>query len=115
GGVAPEFNNLRAVILNDGTFVVDEAQGPSPDLAAIARDGEQIVRAAKRGTELTHQLLAFARREVVRPRVLDVNQVILDVEQMLRRSIGEHIALATRLGEGGPPVTADPGQMEQVL
>jgi two-component system, cell cycle sensor histidine kinase and response regulator CckA len=115
GGVAHDFNNLLAVILNYGTFVIEEAAEPDPDLAAIARDGEQIVRASKRGTELTHQLLAFARREVVRPQVLDLNQVILDVEQMLRRSIGEHIALATRLGAGVPPITADPGQMEQVL
>jgi len=115
GGVAHDFNNLLAVILNYGTFVIEEARELDPDVAAIARDGEQIVRASKRGTELTHQLLAFARREVIRPRVLDLNRVIVDVEQMLRRSIGEHITLDTQLAEGLPSVTADPGQIEQVL
>src|SRR5205814_10603723 len=115
GGVAHDFNNLLAVILNYGTFIIEEARAPAPDLAAIGRDGEQIVRAGSRGTELTHQLLAFARREVVRPRVLDLNKVILDVEQMLRRSIGEHIRLTTQLTPQLPRVTADPGQIEQVL
>ncbi|OLE25409.1 MAG: hybrid sensor histidine kinase/response regulator [Actinobacteria bacterium 13_1_20CM_3_71_11] len=115
GGVAHDFNNLLAVIMNYGTFVIEEAEAQQPDVVAIRRDGEQIVRASKRGTELTHQLLAFARREVVRPRVLDLNQVILDVEQMLRRSIGEHITLTTTLAAGLPVVTADPGQIEQVL
>jgi two-component system, cell cycle sensor histidine kinase and response regulator CckA len=115
GGVAHDFNNLLAVIMNYGTFVIEEAEAQQPDVTAIRRDGEQIVRASKRGTELTHQLLAFARREVVRPRVLDLNQVILDVEQMLRRSIGEHITLTTTLAAGLPLVTADPGQIEQVL
>ena len=115
GGVAHDFNNLLAVILNYGTFVIESTHDPDPDLAAIGRDAEQIVRAAKRGTDLTHQLLAFARREVIRPRVLDLNKVIVDVEQMLRRSIGEHIALATDLAPVLPPVTADPGQIEQVL
>ena len=115
GGVAHDFNNLLAVILNYGAFVTEEATQPDPDLRAIALDGEQIVRASKRGTELTHQLLAFARREVIRPQVLDLNQVIADVEQLLRRSLGEHIALSTRLADGLPRITADPGQMEQVL
>jgi two-component system, cell cycle sensor histidine kinase and response regulator CckA len=115
GGVAHDFNNLLAVILNYGTFVIDEANEPDPNLEAIARDGEQIVRAAKRGTDLTHQLLAFARREVVRPRVLDLNQAITDVQDMLRRAIGEHIELVTQLADGLPRVTADAGQIEQVL
>ena len=115
GGVAHDFNNLLAVILNYGTFVIEEAQAPAPDVPAIGRDAEQIVRAARRGSELTHQLLAFARREVIRPRVLDLNQVIRDVEQMLRRSIGEHIALDTELSDQLPLVVADPGQIEQVL
>src|SRR5262249_4976572 len=65
--------------------------------------------------DLTHQLLAFARREVVRPRVLDLNRVIRDVEELLRRSISEDIELATALAAGLPRITADPGQIEQVL
>jgi two-component system cell cycle sensor histidine kinase/response regulator CckA len=115
GGVAHDFNNLLAVILNYAAFITEEAGADNPDAGAIAGDSEQITRAAVRGSELTRQLLAFARREVVRPRVLDLNQVIGDVEQMLRRLLGEHVLLSTRLAAAVPPVKADPGQLEQVL
>jgi two-component system cell cycle sensor histidine kinase/response regulator CckA len=115
GGVAHDFNNMLGVIVNYAGFVIEEAQGPNPDLAAIVSDAQQIVRAGERGTDLTHQLLAFARREVVRPEVLNLNDAIVDVEHLLRRSIGEHIALTTRPGADLPPITADPGQIEQIL
>jgi two-component system, cell cycle sensor histidine kinase and response regulator CckA len=115
GGVAHDFNNLLAVILNYSAFITEEAGADSPDAGAIAGDSEQITRAAIRGSELTRQLLAFARREVARPRVLDLNQVIGDVEQMLRRLLGEHVLLSTRLAAAVPAVKADPGQLEQVL
>jgi CheY-like chemotaxis protein len=98
------------VILNYAAFIIEDAPG-----TPFAADAEQIARAGRRGTELTHQLLAFARREVIRPRALNVNTVVADVEQMLCRSIGEHITLATDLGDPLPPVMADPGQLEQVL
>jgi PAS domain S-box-containing protein len=115
GGVAHDFNNLLAVILNYAAFVIEESGSPDADLGAIGRDGEQIRRAAERGSELTHQLLAFARREVIRPRVLDINRVITDVEQLLRRSLGEQVTLVTRPGADLPAIKADPGQIEQVL
>ncbi len=110
GGVAHDFNNLLAVILNYAAFIVEDAAG-----TPFAADAEQIARAGRRGSELTHQLLAFARREVIRPRPLDVNAVVREVQQMLSRSIGEHIALGTNLALTVPPVMADPGQLEQVL
>jgi two-component system cell cycle sensor histidine kinase/response regulator CckA len=110
GGVAHDFNNLLAVILNYAEFIVED--GASTD---FARDAEQIARAARRGSELTHQLLSFARREVIRPRPLDVNTVVTEVHQMLLRSIGEHITLAIRPAADLPAVMADPGQLEQVL
>jgi PAS domain S-box-containing protein len=110
GGVAHDFNNLLAVILNYAAFIIEDAAG-----TAMAADAEQIARAGRRGSELTHQLLAFARREVIRPRALDVNAAVRDVQQMLSRSIGEHIALTTHLARWVPPVMADPGQLEQVL
>ncbi|WP_245923882.1 hybrid sensor histidine kinase/response regulator [Paractinoplanes atraurantiacus] len=113
GGVAHDFNNLIAVIANYATFIAEAAADAG--LTEIAGDAEQISKAAQRGADLTHQLLAFARREVVRPRPLDINDVITDIEQMLRRSIGEHIALSVRLSENLPSVTADPGQLDQVL
>ncbi|MGK5682004.1 PAS domain-containing hybrid sensor histidine kinase/response regulator [Actinoplanes sp. URMC 104] len=113
GGVAHDFNNLIAVIANYATFIAESAADAGLD--EIAGDAAQISKAAQRGADLTHQLLAFARREVVRPRPLNLGEVVADVEQMLRRSIGEHITLAVRLGEGLPSVTADPGQLDQVL
>ena len=84
-------------------------------MSAIAADAKQVVRAGQRGTHLTHQLLAFARREVVRPRLLDLNAVIADAEGMLRGAIGEQISLIVRPGADLPPVTCDPGQIEQLL
>jgi PAS domain S-box-containing protein len=113
GGVAHDFNNLIAVISNYATFIAEAAADSGLD--EIASDAAQITKAAQRGADLTHQLLAFARREVVRPRPLDLNEVVTGIEQMLRRSIGEHIALAVGLADGLPSVTADPGQLDQVL
>ncbi|NJC70885.1 PAS domain S-box protein [Planosporangium thailandense] len=119
GGVAHDFNNLLAVIVNYAAFVSEEletAATADPDRwHSVARDMQQIQRATERGISLTHQLLAFARREVVRPRVLSLNAVIADVKELLNRSIGEHVQLATELTRGLWPVKADPGQLEQVL
>ncbi|WP_430792025.1 PAS domain S-box protein [Actinoplanes sp. G11-F43] len=110
GGIAHDFNNLLAVILNYASFIIEDAAGSAP-----ASDAEQIARAARRGSDLTHQLLAFARREVIRPRPLNLNTVVTEVHQMLERSLGEHVALTVRTTAGLPSVMADPGQLEQVL
>ncbi|MFI5895553.1 ATP-binding protein [Actinoplanes sp. NPDC051513] len=115
GGIAHDFNNMLGVIVNYANFVIEEAESPAPDLKAIAADARQVVRAGDRGTDLTHQLLAFARREVVRPQVLDLNAVISSVEELLRRSLGEHISLLVRAAPGSPAVVCDPGQIEQLL
>ncbi|WP_204297206.1 PAS domain S-box protein [Actinoplanes campanulatus] len=110
GGIAHDFNNLLAVILNYASFIIEDSAGTPP-----ASDAEQIARAARRGSDLTHQLLAFARREVIRPRPLNLNDVVTEVHQMLKRSLGEHITLTVRTADGLPSVMMDPGQMEQVL
>jgi two-component system, cell cycle sensor histidine kinase and response regulator CckA len=115
GGIAHDFNNMLGVIVNYANFVIEEAESAEPDIKMISADARQVVRAGQRGTDLTHQLLAFARRDVVRPRVLDLNEVIDGVEEMLRRSIGEHVTLIVRPGADLPPVTCDPGQIEQLL
>jgi PAS domain S-box-containing protein len=116
GGVAHDFNNLLAVILNYAVFVDDElAAGPDADFGAASRDVKQIQRAAERATALTHQLLAFARREVVQPRVLNLNDVVTNVQQLLDRTIGEDVVLNTELADDLWPVMADPGQVEQIL
>src|SRR6476469_3203786 len=120
GGVAHDFNNLLAVILNYVSFVAEEvaaASGPDPasHLETASADLEQIKKAAERAARLTHQLLVFARRDVIRPQVLDLDKVITTVEEMLRRTIGEHVELVTSLAGDLWPVLADPGQLEQVL
>jgi signal transduction histidine kinase/CheY-like chemotaxis protein len=115
GGVAHDFNNLLAVILNYAAFVARELAKQGPDLEGIRHDVEQIQRAAERAADLTHQLLAFARREIVQPQVLDINHVVTEVEQLLRRTIGTDVLLHTDLAEDLWPVLADAGQIEQAL
>ena len=120
GGVAHDFNNLLAVILSYVGFVSEQvaaAAGASPSrhLEVAAADLAQVTKAAERAAGLTRQLLVFARRDVVRPQVLDLDGVIGGVEMMLRRTIGEHVELVTSLAGDLWPVLADPGQLEQVL
>jgi len=119
GGVAHDFNNLLAVILSYASFVTEELATPSapdwPEKEAARSDLRQITLAAERAASLTRQLLTFARREVVRPQVLDLGDVIIEVQELLHRTLGEHIELITTLAEDLWPVLADPGQLEQVL
>ena len=117
GGVAHDFNNLLGVISSYAAFVAEEAerQGQGEAWEAIRSDIEQVMRAADRAAGLTHQLLSFARREVVQPRVLRLNETVASVEQLLRRTLGEHVELMTILASDLWPVLADPGQIEQVL
>jgi PAS domain S-box-containing protein len=116
GGVAHDFNNLLGVISNYAAFVAEElAQEADGGSQGTRDDVSQIQQAAGRAAELTHQLLAFARQEVIRPRVLDLNEVAASVEQLLGRTLGEHIELITELADNLDPVLADPGQIEQVL
>lgn len=110
GGIAHDFNNLLAVILNYADFVADEL--PEGDLR---RDVEEIQRAATRAADLTRQLLIFARREMTNSQVLDLNAVVAGVENLLRRTIGEHVKLVLSLSDDLPGVRADPGQIEQVV
>jgi signal transduction histidine kinase len=119
GGVAHDFNNLLAVILSYASFVSEELASPSapdwPEKEAARSDLRQITLAAERAATLTRQLLTFARREVVRPQVLDLGHVIIGVRELLHRTLGEHIELVTSLADDLWPVLADPGQLEQVL
>ncbi len=120
GGVAHDFNNLLAVILNYVTFASEELAAATdadwPARCESARsDLRQIKRAGERAASLTRQLLAFARREVIQPQVLDLDTVITAVEEMLRRTIGEHVELVFSLAGDLWPILADPGQLEQVL
>lgn len=120
GGVAHDFNNLLGVILNFALFVkenltkaVEEPDGER--WRPALKDVERIERAAESAARLTHQLLAFARREVVQPRPLNINSTITELEPLLRRALGEHIEFVIERGDALWPVLMDPGHLEQVL
>jgi PAS domain S-box-containing protein len=117
GGVAHDFNNLLAVISNYAAFVGDAVaqDGSQVDWRSVREDVRQIQLAADRAAELTRQLLAFARRDVQRPRSLDLNEVVTRIEQLLIRTLGAHVILKTDLASQLCAVLADPGQIEQVL
>jgi PAS domain S-box-containing protein len=120
GGVAHDFNNLLGVILNYVALVDQElAEASESDwptrLETAGGDLAQVTRAADRAASLTRQLLAFARRDVIRPQALDLDTVVMAVEDMLRRTLGEQIELVTSLAGQLWPILADPGQLEQVL
>ena len=117
GGVAHDFNNLLGVISNYAAFVGEEVAKEALDerWQAVRDDIREVQQATKQATELTHQLLAFARQEMVQPRALNINEAVLSVEQLLIRTLGEHVELITDLAADLRPVLADPGQIEQVL
>ena len=110
GGVAHDFNNLLTVIEGYGQALHDEW----PDREQGRRDMAEILRASERAKVLTHRLLAFSRKQVVRPTQVDLNATIRDLTRMLARVIGENIELDLQLAEV-PPIIADAGQIEQVL
>jgi PAS domain S-box-containing protein len=120
GGIAHDFNNLLAVIINYAAFIASDLDAASDKdgeerWRSTREDVEQITLAGGRAAHLTHQLLAFARREVVQPEVVDVNDIVSDVEQLLRRTLGEHVELNSNLAINLQPVLIDPGQLEQIL
>ncbi|HSN15700.1 MAG TPA: response regulator [Anaeromyxobacteraceae bacterium] len=111
GGIAHDFNNLLTVILSGAEFL-EEALGPGDPRRA---DAEQILAAARRAESLTRQLLAFSRRQVVRPGLLDVNEVVHGMFKMLRRLIGEDIELSASLNPAPSYVLVDGALLEQAL
>ncbi len=111
GGIAHDFNNLLTAILGTAEILL----GDLPPGSTAYADIEEIKRAATRAANLTRQLLAFSRRQVLQPRVLDLNSLVSGIERMLTRLIGEHIELAALPASALWPVRADPGQLEQVL
>lgn len=111
GGVAHDFNNILSIIMGHGELLLATIGAEER-----ARNGlEQIRRAADRAASLTQQLLAFSRKQVLQPKVLDLNDAVSDVQKMLSRVIGEDIELIASLHPSLVPVKADPGQVEQVL
>ena len=112
GGVAHDFNNLLTIIAGRTRFALRELAGTHD---ALRSDLEEVAAATERAAALTRQLLAFSRRQVLRPRVLDLNAVVTRTERMLRRLIGEDVEIVIELADGLHPVYADRGQLEQVI
>jgi PAS domain S-box-containing protein len=110
GGVAHDFNNILNVITGYGDILLDKTPDTDPDHRRVA----QILRAAERAAGLTRQLLAFSRKQVLEPRVLEPSGVLTDLRKMLERLIGEDIDFELRAGAAGR-VKVDPGQLEQVV
>lgn len=110
GGIAHDFNNILSIIMGHAELLL--ASG----MDERSRTGlEQMRRAAERAAALTQQLLAFSRKQVLQPRVLDLNETVADVQKMLARVIGEDIELIAKLHPSLMAVKADPSQLEQVL
>src|SRR3954451_13176011 len=111
GGIAHDFNNLLTVINGYSSMLVDTLKG---NPYAVSQAGD-ILSAGNRAGELVSQLLAFSRRKMIKPKPIEMNQLIHDVERMLRRVIGEHIEFRTDLQPDAGWIHADPNQMEAVL
>ena len=111
GGIAHDFNNLLTAILGYSELVM---VGLGPDDPRRS-DAEEIARAAMRAADLTRQMLAFSRKQVLQPKVVDLNSTLAKVEPMLRRVIGEDIVLTIAPKATRPEVRVDPGQIEQVI
>ena len=111
GGVAHDFNNILTVIMGYSEMTLHQLGSANP----MAKNLSEIKRAAERAATLTRQLLAFSRQQVLYPRVLDLNSVVNNLNQMLRRVIGEDILLSFYPGDPLGCIKADLGQIEQVL
>ena len=110
-GVAHDFNNLLTIILGNGDLLLANLRPDDPAYPLVA----QIARAGERAAGLTRQLLTFSRKQVVMPRLMDLNAIVRDAEQMLLRLLGEDIKITASLDPSLRQVRADPGQVEQVI
>jgi signal transduction histidine kinase len=111
GGVAHDFNNILGTMLASVDFLLDEL----PENSTPRADAETIRAAVKRGAELTQQLLAFSRQQVLEPKVVNLNELVADAQRLLMRTIGEDVAIRVSLGEHLSAVRVDPGQIQQIL
>jgi PAS domain S-box-containing protein len=111
GGIAHEANNMMSVVLGCADYVLQRSDLSAP----VRQDVDQIWRAAKRTAGITQQLLAFSRRQVLQPQLLDLNATVRSLESIVSRTLGENIGLRIHLSPALGQVRADPGQLEQVL
>jgi PAS domain S-box-containing protein len=111
GGIAHDFNNLLTIIKGYAELALQRS-GVQPELRA---DVQQIENAAERASTLIRQLLAFSRRQVLQPKIIDLNAIVLGLDKLLGRLMGEHIEMVTRCAANVGRVKADPAQVEQVI
>jgi len=111
GGVAHDFNNILTGIIGYSDLSLLRLREGEP----MRRNVGEIKRAAERAANLTRQLLAFSRRQILQPKVLEINSIVTDMERMLKRLMGEDILLVTKLDPTAGMIEADPGQIEQVI
>jgi two-component system, cell cycle sensor histidine kinase and response regulator CckA len=111
GGVAHDFNNVLTVVKSFSEFLLEDLDKLDPRRS----DVEEIAKAADRAAALTRKLLAFSRKQVMRPEPLDLNSVVVGMEKMLQRLIGEDVHIATALDPELLPVEADPSSIEQAI
>jgi signal transduction histidine kinase/ActR/RegA family two-component response regulator len=111
GGMAHDFNNLLGVVIGNLGLLLELRSGDA-EVRDLAGDA---IEAATRGSELTRHLLAFARRQPLQPRRIDVNELVAETTKLLRRTLGENIEISVELGADAWPVTADPVQLEATL
>ncbi len=111
GGVAHDFNNLLSVILSYSTMLADDMTPSDPRRA----DLEQIEAAGKRAVDLTRQLLAFSRQQILQPKIVNLNDIVSGMERMLRRLIGEDVELTMLFAPNLGKAKVDPGQIEQIV
>jgi PAS domain S-box-containing protein len=115
GGVAHDFNNLLGVIMSYAGFVKEEVDQAGGDWARSRSDLEQIELAAQSAVRMTRQLLVFSKRDIAQTEIVSVNDVVVKLKELLGRTLGDHIELATELLPDLSPVAIDPGQLEQVI
>jgi PAS domain S-box-containing protein len=111
GGVAHDFNNMLSVIIGHSEMALDQTDLSMP----IYSDLKEIISAGKRSADLTRQLLAFARKQTVTPKILDINKKVNEMINMLKRLIGEDIELVWNKNNNYFPIKIDPSQLDQVL
>ena len=111
GGIAHDFNNLLSVILSYSDLLAGDLSPGDPRRA----DLEEIGKAGKRAVDLTRQLLAFSRQQILQPRVMNLNDIVLGLDRLLRRLVGEDVEISTLTASDLQRVKVDPGQVEQII
>ena len=111
GGVAHDFNNMLSVIIGNAELALDEISSGSSTHGYLT----EIFKAARRSSDITRQLLGFARQQTIKPKLLDLNDTVGNMLNMIQRLIGENISLSWMPGSDLPPIRIDPSQLDQIL